>query len=209
MLASGRPPCPLISRFPTYDGPSVLVPGERSAPASSSDPPAVQQPGRSRSRHRSCIPDSSKAMTARRLSLADVRGVEYRMSPGRRKAGFVLKRCTDVVDSILALHPGLVVFKLGITTSPDFRWSNRRFGYKHDADRYQALVVLCKTDGPEALGFVEAALIMRYRATPGCRNEAVGGEALPSTDSGNAFYAYIVFRVLPKPPKQLVVRSSA
>ena len=120
--------------------------------------------------------------------------VVYRL-PRLQKAGKVLAHCCDIVNSALALYPGCVIFTIGITSDPVFRYTNQRFGYQLDG--YQRMVVMCETSAAEAVGFVEAALLLKYMGWPGCQNSAPGGENLPR---GPRFLCYIVYRVLPRPP---------
>jgi hypothetical protein len=108
-----------------------------------------------------------------------------------------------LVDGALRLYPGCVVFKIGVTTDPIHRFFNKSFGYANDKD-FEHMIVLCKTDTAEAIGFVEAALISKFKGISGCRNIGLGGENIPSASSRSdqAFFCYLVYRVLPRPPGQ-------
>lgn len=125
--------------------------------------------------------------------------ITFRLPPFTR-AGKVLQHCVCLIDRALALHPGCVVFKVGVTVDPARRFYDKAIGYAHDRD-FENMLVLCSTETSEAIGFVEAALILKYRLVPGCRNIAEGGENVPkSSRPGVNHYCYLVYRVLPRPP---------
>ncbi len=78
------------------------------------------------------------------------------------------------------------IYKIGITSSPPYRFFNIDFGYFWDD--YTAMQVLMKAD-PKSCGLLERALIAKNLGHPGCRNINPGGETLP--ESGPC-YTYIV-----------------
>ena len=107
-------------------------------------------------------------------------------------AGAVLEHASNAMAKFLSQGP--TVFKIGITHQPHHRWHNTVYGYKHDLDRYQKMVLLFITADPIAAAFLEAALIDRFTATPGCRNKAKGGENLHGMCS--PYFTYVVLRCL-------------
>ena len=127
--------------------------------------------------------------------------VHFRLQPSdMTHAGRILQHCIRQVQSVLDLHPGLVVFKIGATCVPLRRWNQPGWGYVHDKD-FEDMRVIGRTRTAEGMAFLEAALINVFRGRPGCRNEALGGDgiATASADAGS-FFVYVVFRVLPRPP---------
>ena len=107
-------------------------------------------------------------------------------------AGAVLDHAMSAMTKLLELGP--TVFKIGITHQPIVRWHNPVYGYKRDLDQYQQMVLLFITADPIAAAFLEASLIDRFIATPGCRNKAKGGENLLNMCS--PYFTYVVFRRL-------------
>lgn len=121
--------------------------------------------------------------------------VQYRLTSSVN-AG---KRLRHAIDFIERLTETPTVFKIGVTSNPADRWARKPYGYAYDLDRYQALTVLLELRTTEAAGMAEAALIERFKRTPGCRNEADGGEGL-SCIQYSTQYVYVVHRHLPLPP---------
>ena len=116
--------------------------------------------------------------------------------PVRKTAGLRLQHAATVVQEILDLEPGLVVFKLGVTMNPLSRWDL----YKEtDPGEFTRLTVIGETTASEAVGYLEAALIMQFSSIGGCRNIARGGEGIAFGNVG-PYFAYIVHRVLPRLP---------
>ena len=116
--------------------------------------------------------------------------------PRERLAGQRLSHCVRVVDTILL--KGLMVFKIGVTLDPQRRWFDPKMGYCRDPD-FHTMVVLLEVDCGEAVGYVEAGLLLKYQSVPGCRNVGPGGEGINLQNPG-PYYTYVVYRLLPQPP---------
>ena len=87
------------------------------------------------------------------------------LSLPRKKAlpGTVMKHVFEVTDSILEKHYPLI-YKFGYCHCAHARFYNRKFGYFNDRfDKWEHLKVLFISAEPVAPGFVEAALIQRYK----------------------------------------------
>ena len=67
-------------------------------------------------------------------------------------------------------------FTIGISTDPNYRFHNSRYGYKTSLGAF-SLVVLCKTSRYDACD-LEQQLIARFSSNPRCRNKALGGEGV-------------------------------
>ena len=69
--------------------------------------------------------------------------------------GQVLKHCYAVVDKVLETqYP--CIYKVGFTHCAYFRYHNSKFGYKHDRDLWQKMIVIYAASEPVSPGFVEA-----------------------------------------------------
>ena len=103
------------------------------------------------------------------------------------------------IDAILNM--GVTKFKIGITSNPANRWSNRRFGYQ--LQYYTGMHVIYVFDSSDDVAAMETALIGCYRSfdrsgkkvgNPGhhlCRTRARGGE---NAHVGHSpFFVYVVF----------------
>ena len=149
--------------------------------------------------NKSCPTDESRRASTHPISENNFGVVVFRLAECTQ-AGKVLKHCTLLIDGVLALYPGCVVFKIGVTTDPVRRYFDKTIGYAKDKD-FEKMVVLCRTHTAEGIGFLEAALIMKYGGVPGCRNVGPGGENVhKGFAEPGAFYSYVVYRVLPRPP---------
>ena len=118
---------------------------------------------------------------------AAVPKVKFNLAPSSN-AGAILDHAIRLVDDILNNRP--TIFKIGITTDPAYRWGNNKYGYQHDIDNYEQMLVLSEADSTGA-AMLEASLIRKFRDVSGCRNTAPGGE---SVRQGCTIYTYIVFR---------------
>ena len=76
-------------------------------------------------------------------------------------AGSVLKHSLRVLDGIFKRNEPLI-FKIGWTHSPIWRWTNKLYGYQKAQDGWSHMTVLFVTDEPYSPGMLEAALIERY-----------------------------------------------
>lgn len=110
--------------------------------------------------------------------------------PKSRNAGNVLDHATQLVQDIVGQGP--TIFKIGITADPAHRWGNANYGYQHDRDAYQQMLVFSEADSAGA-AMLEASLINMFKNTSGCRNTAPGGEGVRH---GCTTFTYIVFRHL-------------
>ena len=76
-------------------------------------------------------------------------------------AGLVLQRCLQVIDAIHETHSPLI-YKVGFSHDVIHRWSNHRYGYMWEKDKWQNMVVLFISKEPWSIAMLEAALIDRY-----------------------------------------------
>ena len=115
--------------------------------------------------------------------------VVFKVSPSSN-SGAILDHAEKIVQGIIRQGP--TIFKIGITADPSHRWENKRYGYQHDRDKYQQMVVLSEADSAGA-AMLEASLIKTFKNRDGCRNAAPGGEGVRH---GCLIYTYLVYRHL-------------
>ena len=109
------------------------------------------------------------------------------------KPGKVLQHCAGIIES--KVSDQLTVFKIGITVNPVDRWCNTGFGYCREG--FTSMQLLHCERNSRACGFLEAALIAKFRGTLGCQNEAPGGEGFSTQgDCETMCYLYAVFKGL-------------
>lgn len=77
-------------------------------------------------------------------------------------AGQILKHCFNVVDKLLEKqYP--CIWKVGYTHDGYFRFYNAKFGYKHQADRWEKMTIIYASSETISPAFVEAAVIQRHK----------------------------------------------
>ncbi|CAL1171674.1 unnamed protein product [Cladocopium goreaui] len=104
----------------------------------------------------------------------------------------VLKHAVQVVETLFESFAPMI-FKFGFSRDPKIRWENRRYGYLHERDRWERMVVLYLSPEPWSPAMLEAALIDRYDGQPGCRNIRKGGDSV-GHDTSAAYVTYMVYR---------------
>lgn len=88
--------------------------------------------------------------------------IEYKTPKAGLSAGRILKHSKDIVDGLLAKHAPMI-FKIGYTHDPQWRWGNDIYGYHKDLDRWSTMVVVFETNEPYSPAMLEAALIDIYK----------------------------------------------
>ena len=91
----------------------------------------------------------------------EIQCISFMLPPMGSTAGKVLKHATCEVERLFETHEPLI-FKLGYTHDPAFRWSNAIYGYMHDRDRWTHMVVLFVSREPGGPAMLEACLIDKY-----------------------------------------------
>ena len=109
--------------------------------------------------------------------------------PKVKLASAVLQHCIALVAYVAAQGAR---FKIGITTNPEFRWSNPSFGYA-GSGVYKKMVIMTIVRTMEAAAFLEAAVIREFRNHPACDNEAAGGEGAVDSSPGFVYMVHSDF----------------
>ena len=115
--------------------------------------------------------------------------VVFQVSPSSN-SGTILAHAQKTVQGVIAHGP--TIFKIGITADPSHRWGNHKYGYQHDRNAYQQMLIFSEADSAGA-AMLEASLINTFKSQAGCRNTAPGGEGVRH---GCVIYTYIVYRHL-------------
>ena len=131
--------------------------------------------------------------------------VQWRLQPTHiTNAGKILAHCAEGVEYVLGLYQNLVIFKIGASVDPVRRWFHPDYGYHRDSD-FEHFRVLGRTRTSEGMCFLESALIALFKDRPGCRNIALGGDGISLHCEASAFFVYVVYRVLPRPPPKHII----
>ncbi|CAJ1428541.1 unnamed protein product [Effrenium voratum] len=93
-------------------------------------------------------------------------------------SGKVLLHCANVCDRLFTKHSP-VIFKIGFTHDPVWRWGNTLYGYVNEREKWTNMTVLYVADERFGPAMLEAALIDKY-GRPGCKNVNAGGDNVKS-----------------------------
>ncbi|CAL1173774.1 unnamed protein product [Cladocopium goreaui] len=76
-----------------------------------------------------------------RITSGDTSFLEYKLPPANATAGKVLLHAKSIVNKLFAKHCPMI-FKIGYSHNPVFRWNNELYGYKFSRDKWTNMVVL-------------------------------------------------------------------
>ena len=88
--------------------------------------------------------------------------LDYRLPPAGAPAGKVLQHAKSVVHSLLEKHAPMV-FKLGYTHDPVWRWTSPLYGYSFDCHKFTNMVVLYESSEAAGPAMLEASLIDLFK----------------------------------------------
>ena len=88
--------------------------------------------------------------------------LSYRLPPKKCLAGRIMRHCFETVESVIERHQPLI-FKVGYTHCAHARYYNSKFGYVHNKDKWEHLLVLYAAGETTSPAFVEAALIQHFK----------------------------------------------
>ena len=77
-------------------------------------------------------------------------------------AGAILKHCYETLDRTLSKYKPCI-FKVGITHCPHFRFFNETFGYVHERDKWEHMLVVYASSEAISPSFIEGAMIQRHK----------------------------------------------
>lgn len=110
------------------------------------------------------ILQSKPSLRAIALEAHSMAFIDFDLPRPNMTAGRVLQHCMRVMErTFQKLDP--LIFKVGFTHNPAWRWSNKLYGYGHAVEKWSNMVVLYVTDEPHGPAMLEAALIEKFRST--------------------------------------------
>lgn len=137
--------------------------------------------------HEGCSTDGQSTTNKKRRG--DSASIINMCLSSAKLSGAVVQHCKS---HILALTHSHRTYKIGLTWSPEHRWSHKEWGYHKDG-KYNSMDILAQTSTAEGAAFLEATLIGQFRNTTGCMNVASGGEGLRTgTGIEGPYYVYVV-----------------
>ena len=78
-------------------------------------------------------------------------------------AGTVLRHSIDVMNGLIENKQPLI-FKVGFTHNPIWRWSNDIYGYKKDKEKWSNMIVFHYAREPFSPAMLESALIEKFKS---------------------------------------------
>ncbi|CAE7233335.1 unnamed protein product [Symbiodinium sp. CCMP2592] len=86
-------------------------------------------------------------------------------------AGRVVQHAVKEIDIILAVQKPLI-FKVGFTHNPVWRWSNRLYGYSKAKEKWSHMMILYISEEHFGPAMLEAALIEKYSSYLVCKTRS-------------------------------------
>ena len=89
--------------------------------------------------------------------------LKYMLPPNGATAGRVLHHAKASMTKLFKQYEPMI-FKIGYTHDPEWRWTNDMYGYKFDRDLWTAMVILYQSEEPGGPSMLEASLIDIYKS---------------------------------------------
>ena len=89
--------------------------------------------------------------------------IAFKLPKANAIAGGILLHSIGVIEGLFTRYDPLI-FKIGITHNPEWRWCNSIYGYQHSCDKWSNMVVFSASPEPHGPSMLEAALIEKYRS---------------------------------------------
>ena len=89
--------------------------------------------------------------------------ISFKVSSVGAVAGKVLQHASRELERLFQKEAPLI-FKIGYTHNPSWRWANRMYGYAHARDGWTNMLILHIAKEPWGPAMLEAALIDKYQS---------------------------------------------
>ena len=87
----------------------------------------------------------------------------FRIAPVGSSAGRILRHAISVMDDLCQWKAPLL-FKIGFTHDPVWRWTNNIYGYYHEGEGWTNMIILHVSREPYSAAMLEASLIEKYQS---------------------------------------------
>ena len=94
---------------------------------------------------------------------ASVGCISFDLPKPHAVAGQVLQHSVAVLERMFRKYEPLI-FKIGFTHDPYFRWGNKLYGYAHAREKWAQMTILFITDEPYGPAMLEASLIDKFQS---------------------------------------------
>ena len=89
-------------------------------------------------------------------------GIKFELPPARVVAGFVLRHASCRMEALFQSYEPMI-WKVGFTHDPAWRWSNKLYGYNQSLDKWSEMRVLYIAQDHNGPAMLESALIDKFR----------------------------------------------
>lgn len=93
-----------------------------------------------------------------------ISSIHFALPKSNAVAGAVLSHAIRIVEKKFSQHDPMI-FKLGYTHNPHWRWCNTIYGYGHACEKWSTMTILYAAPEPFSPAMLEAALIEKYQST--------------------------------------------
>ena len=94
--------------------------------------------------------------------------IAFDLPAPKLSAGRILEHCVKTIDRIYnTWYP--IIFKIGWTHNPCFRWGNSLYGYVTEREKWAQMCVLHISHEPFSTAMLEAALIQHFKSILDCK----------------------------------------
>ena len=76
-------------------------------------------------------------------------------------SGVILRHCSTLLETMFGSQSP-VIWKIGFTHNPVWRWGNSLYGYSISRERWSHMIIMYVTNEPFSASMLEAALIDKY-----------------------------------------------
>ena len=138
-------------------------PSDGSVVASSS--PCASHDGRS-NMGTCCLDDltAHTSLATQQQKASALSCIAFKLPEWKAVSGSVISHAIRVIENLFSLWAPMI-FKIGITHDPVWRWSNPIYGYSSARDKWSNMVVYYCSSEPFGPAMLEAALIEKYHST--------------------------------------------
>lgn len=88
--------------------------------------------------------------------------ISFQLPPQKALAGAALDHAGSTINKLFSKHSPMI-WKIGFTHNPVWRWSNKLYGYKCSKDRWSDMVIVYLAQEPFGPAMLEAALIDKFK----------------------------------------------
>lgn len=88
--------------------------------------------------------------------------ISFQLPPVKAVAGIVLAHAITKIEGLFSKHSPMI-FKIGFTHNPFWRWTNSIYGYASSRDQWSNMVIVYVATEPYSPAMLEASLIEKFK----------------------------------------------